>query len=47
VAPFDATAGIKLVSLGDYVKDGADIVNLEDMSSMAVDFRLPERYLAA
>lgn len=46
VAPFDATAGIKLVSLGDYLKDGADIVNLEDMSSMAVDFRLPERYLA-
>ncbi len=46
LAPFDATAGIKLVSLGDYLKDGADIVNLEDMSSMAVDFRLPERYLA-
>lgn len=46
VAPFDATAGIKLVNTGDYLKDGADIVNLEDMSSMAVDFRLPERYLA-
>ena len=46
LAPFDATAGIKLVSTGDYLKDGADIVNLEDMSSMAVDFRLPERYLA-
>jgi membrane fusion protein (multidrug efflux system) len=46
LAPFDATAGIKLVNVGDYLKDGADIVNLEDMSSMAVDFRLPERYLA-
>ena len=46
LAPFDATAGIKLVNIGDYLKDGADIVNLEDMSSMAVDFRLPERYLA-
>ena len=46
LAPFDATAGIKLVHAGDYLKDGADIVNLEDMSSMAVDFRLPERYLA-
>ncbi len=46
VAPFNATAGIKTVNLGDYLKDGADIVNLEDMSSMAVDFRLPERYLA-
>jgi membrane fusion protein (multidrug efflux system) len=46
VAPFNATAGIKTVNVGDYLKDGADIVNLEDMSSMAVDFRLPERYLA-
>jgi len=46
LAPFDATAGIKLVNVGDYLKDGADIVNLEDMSAMSVDFRLPERYLA-
>ena len=46
LAPFDATAGIKSVHVGDYLKDGADIVALEDMSSMAVDFRLPERYLA-
>jgi membrane fusion protein (multidrug efflux system) len=46
LAPFDATTGIKLVNIGDYLKDGADIVALEDMSSMSVDFRLPERYLA-
>lgn len=46
LAPFDATAGIRLVNLGDYLKDGADIVNLEDLSSMRVDFRLPERYVA-
>ncbi len=46
LAPFDATVGIKQVHVGDYLKDGADIVSLEDMSSMAVDFRLPERYLA-
>ena len=44
-APFDGVAGIRSVSLGDYVKDGADIVNLEDRSRMWVDFRLPERYL--
>jgi membrane fusion protein (multidrug efflux system) len=31
--------------VGDYVKDGADIVNLEDLTSMSVDFRLPERYI--
>lgn len=46
LAPFDATAGIRQVNLGDYLKDGNDIVNLEDMSSMSVDFRLPERYLS-
>lgn len=43
-APFDAMAGIRNVNLGDFVKDGADLVNLEDTSSMYVDFRLPERY---
>lgn len=45
LAPFDAVAGIKLVNLGDYLKDGADIVSLEDLSSVWVDFRLPERFL--
>ena len=44
VAPFDGTVGIRNVSVGDYVKDGADLVNLEDISSLYVDFRLPERY---
>ncbi len=31
LAPFDATAGIRQVNVGDYVKDGADLVNLEDI----------------
>ena len=44
VAPFDGVAGIGKVSVGEYVKDGAEIVNIEDMDSMFVDFRLPERY---
>ena len=44
-APFDGVAGIRSVNLGDYLKDGADIVNLEDRSRMWVDFRLPERYV--
>ena len=44
VAPFDGTLGIRGINLGEYVKDGADLVNLEDTSSMYVDFRLPERY---
>jgi membrane fusion protein (multidrug efflux system) len=44
IAPFDGTVGIRNVNLGDYVKDGADLINLEDISSMYVDFRLPERF---
>lgn len=44
VAPFDGTAGIRNINVGDFVKDGADLVNLEDISSMYVDFRLPERF---
>ena len=42
-APFDGTAGIRLVNVGDYVKDGADLVPLEDSRQMLVDYRLPER----
>ena len=45
-APFDGTLGLRSVNLGDYVKDGADLVNLEDTSALTVDFRLPERYQA-
>jgi membrane fusion protein (multidrug efflux system) len=44
VAPFDGTLGLRMVNLGDYVKDGADLVNLEDTSTLYVDFRVPERY---
>jgi membrane fusion protein (multidrug efflux system) len=46
VAPFDGMAGIRSVNLGDYVKDGADLVNVEDLSQVLVDFRLPERFIA-
>ncbi|MBP9930893.1 MAG: efflux RND transporter periplasmic adaptor subunit, partial [Rhodoferax sp.] len=44
LAPFDGTVGIRNVNLGDFVKDGADLVNLEDIGSMYADFRLPERF---
>lgn len=46
LAPFDGIAGIRSVDLGDYVKDGADLVNIEDLSQVLVDFRLPERFIA-
>ncbi|RVT50403.1 efflux RND transporter periplasmic adaptor subunit [Rubrivivax albus] len=46
LAPFDGQAGIRQVNVGDYVKDGADIVTLVDASQVWVDYRLPERYAA-
>ncbi len=45
LAPFDGVVGIRGVSLGDYVKDGTDLVNVEDVRTLKVDFRLPERNL--
>jgi membrane fusion protein (multidrug efflux system) len=44
-APFDGVMGIRLVNVGDYVKDGSDLVGIEDTSTMWVDFRLPERFV--
>ena len=43
-APFSGVVGIRNVSIGDYVKDGTDLINLEDISSVKVDFRVPEKY---
>ena len=44
VAPFEGVVGIRNVSVGDYVKDGADLINIEDIRSVKIDFRLPERF---
>ena len=33
------------MSVGDYVKEGADLVNLESIDPLKVDFRVPEIYL--
>ncbi|MCX8114488.1 MAG: efflux RND transporter periplasmic adaptor subunit [Burkholderiaceae bacterium] len=44
LAPFDGVVGIRSVSLGDYVREGTDLVNVEDIHILKVDFRLPERY---
>lgn len=44
-APFDGVVGIRSISVGDYVKDGQDLINIEDVATLKVDFRLPEVYL--
>jgi membrane fusion protein, multidrug efflux system len=46
-APFAASAGLRQVSPGDYVEPGQDLVNLEDLSSVKLDFRLSESTLPA
>ena len=44
-APFSGTIGLRSVSVGDYVKEGADLVNLESIDPLKVDFRVPEVYM--
>jgi membrane fusion protein, multidrug efflux system len=46
LAPFAGTLGLRMVSPGAYVKAGDDIVRLEDLSVIKLDFRIPETYLA-
>jgi membrane fusion protein, multidrug efflux system len=43
-APFNGVLGLRNVSVGEYVKDGTDLVTLDDLSRLRVDFKLPERY---
>ena len=45
LAPFGGIVGLRNVAPGDFVKDGAELVTLEDTSSMKVDLRLPERVI--
>jgi membrane fusion protein (multidrug efflux system) len=41
-APFGGRLGLRQVSPGDYVQPGQALVNLEDVSVVKVDFRVPE-----
>lgn len=45
VAPFDGEIGLRNVSVGDYVTVGQDLVTLQAIKSLKVDFRIPEIYL--
>lgn len=44
VAPFDGLLGLRKVSLGDYVNPGQDMVNIESIETLKVDFRISEVY---
>jgi membrane fusion protein (multidrug efflux system) len=43
-APFSGVLGLRVVSVGDYVKEGADLVNIESIDPLKVDFRVPETF---
>jgi membrane fusion protein (multidrug efflux system) len=45
VAPFDGVAGLRKVSIGNYLSPGTDIVNLEQIDPLKIDFRVPEIFL--
>jgi len=47
LAPFDGVAGLRKISLGEYVGAGTEIVNLEMIDPLKVDFRVPELFLSA
>ncbi|WP_236588748.1 efflux RND transporter periplasmic adaptor subunit [Amphritea japonica] len=44
-APFSGVIGLRQVSPGDYVNSGQDLVELTDINSMKVEFRIPENQL--
>ena len=47
LAPFSGTIGLRHVSPGAYIQPGQDLVNLEDINPIKVEFKLSERYAAA
>lgn len=44
-APFRGMVGLRNVGVGDYVKDGQELINIEDVVTLRVDFKLPETYI--
>ena len=44
-APFNGMVGLRNVSVGDYVKEAQDLINIEEIGTLRVDFKLPESYL--
>ena len=44
-APFSGIIGLRVVSVGDYVREGAELVNLQAIDPLKVDFRVPETFL--
>jgi len=46
VAPFAGQLGLRNISQGAYIQAGQDLVTLVDLSTVKLDFRIPEKFLA-
>ncbi|WP_202911127.1 efflux RND transporter periplasmic adaptor subunit [Ancylobacter sp. TS-1] len=46
-APFDGVVGLRSVSNGAYIATGTELVNLEKIDTLKLDFKVPETQLAA
>lgn len=45
LAPFEGVAGLHSVDQGEYVVAGQDLVSLDDVDPIEIDFNVPERFL--
>ena len=43
LAPYEGVLGLRQASPGDYLSEGQDIVNLEVLDPLKVDFRIPQK----
>ncbi|HEX5842135.1 MAG TPA: efflux RND transporter periplasmic adaptor subunit [Pseudomonas sp.] len=46
VAPYDGVLGLRQVSPGDYLSEGQDMVNLEVLDPLKVEFRIPQKAIS-
>jgi len=45
-APFAGVIGLRNISVGNYVQEGAEIVTIQAIDPLKVDFRIPELYMS-
>jgi membrane fusion protein (multidrug efflux system) len=45
-APFSGVIGLRNVSVGNYVQEGSEIVTIQAIDPLKVDFRIPELYMS-
>lgn len=46
-APFSGRVGISKINLGDYLQSANDIVSLQNLDPMFIDFYIPEKYFSS